>query len=80
MHNLRNCLGVGGEAVGDLVRDRWTLWVDTRKKGGYGGQGHTKERAVEVEEEGSPPPKRPKKSPPNGAPQTTRGGEPGVAR
>ena len=55
MHSLRGFLGVEGEAVGELVCDRWAEWVDTRKKGGYGGWGHTKERALEVEEEGTPP-------------------------
>ena len=64
VHSLRCFVEVGGEAVGDPVCDHWAEWVDTHKKRGHGGRGHTKDRAREVEEEGSSPqPKRPKKEP-----------------
>ena len=39
VHSLQGFQGVGGEAVGELVGNRWAEWVDTRKKGGYGGGG-----------------------------------------
>ena len=64
VHNLRGFLGVGGKVVGDLVSDHWAEWVDTRKKGGCGGRGYTKQRALELEEQGtSLLPKRAKKEP-----------------
>ena len=58
VQSLRGFRKVGAEVVGVMVSDCWGELVATRKKGGYGWRGHTKDRALEVGEEGRTPQKK----------------------